>query len=94
MQTQNLSRISGNADNTDDIEGRTKRIRIKKVDKYLEEEPQKLRKQQLSDVPVEDEFAQCHYILNRLKNHKSSFPFLTPVDEKRDGIANYYDIIK
>lgn len=45
-------------------------------------------------MPVEDEFAQCHYILNRLKNHKSSFPFLTPVDEKRDGIANYYDIIK
>ena len=53
-----------------------------------------MRKQQLAELPVEDEFAQCHYILNRLKNHKSSFPFLTPVDEKRDGAENYFEIIK
>ena len=35
IQTQNLSRLSGNVENTEEIEGRTKRIRIKKVDKYL-----------------------------------------------------------
>lgn len=44
IKTQNLSRVSGNVDNTDDIDGRTKRIRIKKVDKFLDEEPLKGRK--------------------------------------------------
>lgn len=34
-QNQNLSKLSGNVDNTEEIEGRTKRIRIKKVDKFL-----------------------------------------------------------
>jgi transcription initiation factor TFIID subunit 2 len=53
-----------------------------------------MRKQQNSDLPVEDEFAQCQYILNQLKKHKSSFPFLTPVEPKRDGVLNYFDIIK
>ncbi len=43
-QTQNMSKMSGNVDNTEQIEGRTKRIRIKKVDKFLEEEPLKARK--------------------------------------------------
>jgi hypothetical protein len=93
-QVQNISRVSGTIDNTDDIEGRTKRIRIKKVDKFLEEEPLKMRKPTISEVPVEDEFAQCNYILAQLKKHKSSFPFLQPVDPKRDGVLNYYDIIK
>lgn len=86
--------MSGNPENTEEIEGRTKRIRIKKVDKFLEEEPLKMRKQQPNEVPVEDEFAQCNYILNQLKKHKSAFPFLAPVDPKRDGVLNYFDIIK
>jgi hypothetical protein len=76
-------------ENTDEIDGRTKRIRIKKVDKFLEEEPQKNRKggQELS---TEDEFAQCAFILAQLKKHKSSFPFLSPVEPKRDGVLNYF----
>jgi len=54
----------------------------------------KARKATISDLPVEDEFAQCHYILAQLKKHKSAFPFLVPVDPKRDGVLNYYDIVK
>lgn len=95
MQTQNLSRVSGNVDNTEDIDGRTKRIRIKKVDKFLEDEPQKMRKQTAMEVPTaEDDFAQCGFILTQLKKHKSSYPFLIPVDPKRDGVINYFDVIK
>lgn len=89
-----MSRVSGNVENTEEIEGRTKRIRIKKVDKFLEEEPLKMRKQTPTEIPVEDEFAQCNYIMSQLKKHKSSFPFLLPVDPKRDGVLNYFDIIK
>jgi len=88
-----LSRVSGNPDNTEDIEGRTKRISIKKVDKFLEEEPLKLRKGQQELTP-EEEFSQCSFILAQLKKHKSSYPFLIPVDPKRDGVLNYFDIIK
>jgi len=43
-------------DNTDDIDGRTKRIRIKKVDKFLDEEPLKGRKPTVANdvTTVED----------------------------------------
>lgn len=53
-----------------------------------------MRKSTPMDIPVQDEFAQCTYILNQLKKHKSAFPFLAPVDPKRDGVLNYFDIIK
>jgi len=42
----------------------------------------------------EDDFAQCNFILAQLKKHRSSYPFLIPVDPKRDGVLNYFDIIK
>lgn len=53
-----------------------------------------MRKQQTSEAPVEDEFVQCNYILTQLKKHKSAFPFLAPVEPKRDGVLSYFDIIK
>lgn len=37
---------------------------------------------------------QCYNILTQLKKHKSSYPFLQPVDPKLDGAYNYLDIIK
>lgn len=37
---------------------------------------------------------QCFNILTQLKKHKSSYPFLQPVDPKLDGAYNYLDIIK
>ena len=82
-------------ENTEDIDGRTKRIRIKKVDKFLEDEPQKMRKAALNEAPaIEDDFSQCSFILAQLKKHKSAFPFLIPVEPKRDGVLNYFDVIK
>lgn len=53
-----------------------------------------MRKSTPNEPSVEDEFAQCHFILNQLKKHKSASPFLMPVDPKRDGIPNYFDIVK
>jgi hypothetical protein len=65
------------------------------VDKFLEDEPQKMRKPTSMDAPaVEDDFGQCSFILAQLKKHKSSYPFLIPVDPKRDGVLNYFDVIK
>jgi hypothetical protein len=29
-----------------------------------------------------------------LKKHKSAYPFLLPVDPKRDGVLNYFEVIK
>lgn len=82
-------------ENTEDIDGRTKRIRIKKVDKFLEDEPQKMRKSTIVEAPTaEDDWAQCTFILNQLKKHKSAYPFVLPVDPKRDQVLNYFDIIK
>lgn len=63
------------------------------MDKFLEEEPQKSRKGG-QEMSTEDEFAQCGFILAQLKKHKSSFPFLSPVDPKRDGVLNYFEIVK
>jgi hypothetical protein len=34
----------------------------------------------VSGMTVEDEFAQCSYILNQLKKQKCAIPFLEPVD--------------
>lgn len=53
-----------------------------------------MRKSAPMEVPVEDELAQCTYILNQLKKNKNALPFLVPVDPKRDGVLNYFDIIK
>jgi hypothetical protein len=54
----------------------------------------KIVKRTVTEVQPEDELAQCSYILAQLKKHKSAFPFLIPVDPKRDGVLNYFDIIK
>lgn len=53
-----------------------------------------MRKSTPADVPVEDEFAHCNYVLVQIKKYKSAFPFLNPVDPKRDGVLNYFDIVK
>lgn len=34
----------------------------------------------------------CEYIVEKLKKHKSSWPFLKPVN--KDDVADYYDVIK
>ena len=43
---------------------------------------------------VEDDFGHCSFILTQLKKHKSAYPFLIPVDPKRDGVLNYFDVVK
>ena len=38
--------------------------------------------------------AQCQKILNSLKKNPNAVPFLEPVDPKKTGASNYFDIIK
>ena len=38
--------------------------------------------------------AQCQKILNSLKKHTNALPFSEPVDPKKTGASNYFDIIK
>lgn len=38
--------------------------------------------------------SQCAKILQQLKKHSNALPFLVPVDPKKSGASNYFDIIK
>lgn len=38
--------------------------------------------------------AQCQKILNSLKKNPNAIPFLEPVDPKKTGASNYFEIIK
>ena len=38
--------------------------------------------------------AQCQKILSSLKKNPNSYPFLEPVDPKKTGASNYFDVIK
>ena len=35
---------------------------------------------------------QCFYILNKLKQHQSAWPFKEPVN--RDEVKDYYEVVK
>lgn len=80
--------------NTEDVEGRTKRIRIKKTDKFLEE-PHRSKKQQIgTDVPVEEDLPFCSYIITQLLKHKNAYLFNYPISPERDGVPNYFQVVK
>ena len=71
--------MSGGFDN-DDPEGRSKRARTKKIDRYLEDEAPRITKKNLEKLSPENEMNTCAKILAQLKKHPNSTPFLEPVD--------------
>ena len=76
-----MSRFSGGFDNTEEDGGRSKRNRTKKTDRFLEDETPRVNKRTASDkfhekFTLDDDIHHCAKILNQLKKHKNSFPFL------------------
>ena len=80
--------------NTEDVEGRTKRIRIKKTDKFLEDTHRNKKQQIVTDIAVEDDLPFCSYVLQMLMKHKSAYLFNYPINPERDGVPNYFQVIK
>jgi hypothetical protein len=61
----------------------------------LEEDSVKINKRVSNEkYPIDEEMAQCYKVLNNLKKHPNSVPFLEPVDPKKTGASNYFDVIK
>lgn len=72
-----MSRFSGGFEHTEEEQGRSKRNRIKKVDRFLEEETPRIAKRNTAEkLTLDDDMNHCVKILNQLKKHPNSFPFL------------------
>ena len=91
-----MSRISGGGvENTEEDQGRSKRPKPKKTDRFLEDEVPKVSKRVVSEkLVLDDEMVYCQKILHSLKKNQNSSPFLEPVDPKKTGALNYFEVIK